>query len=133
MARDDWTLRSAAIFFAAGLALHSADHLRRGTGELTPEVLWGGMAITVAGVIAIAAVLTRHRLAPEAAVAVGFSTAIGVSASHLLPHWSSFSDAFPGSTVDALSWTAVSVEIASAILLGVAGVYALRRRTPRRS
>ena len=51
--RGDWVLRSAAIFFAAGLALHPADHLRRGTGVLTPEVFWGGMVITVAGVIAI--------------------------------------------------------------------------------
>src|SRR6266536_1626036 len=109
--RGDWVLRSAAIFFAAGLALHTADHLRRGTGVLTPEVFWGGMVITVAGVIAIAAVLTRHRLAPEVAVAVGLPTAIGVSASHLLPHWSSFSDAFPGGTDDTPgSWAAKKAE-----------------------
>jgi hypothetical protein len=127
--RGDQVLRYAALLFAAGLALHTADHLRRGTGVLTPEVLWGGMVVTVAGVIAITAVLTRHRLAPTVAAAVGFSTAIGVSASHLLPHWSSFSDAFPGSAADALSWAAVSIEIASAIMLGAAAVYAMRPTT----
>jgi hypothetical protein len=76
------------------------------------------MVVTVAGVIAIAAVLTRHRLAPEVAAAVGLLTAIAVSASRLLPHWSSFSDAFPGGAVDPLSWTVVSIEIGGAIVLG---------------
>lgn len=126
--RGDRALRWAAIFFAIGLAFHTADHLRRGTGVLTPEVFWGGMVITVTGVIAIVAVLARHRLASEVGVAVGFSTAVSVSASHLLPHWSAFSDAFPGGGVDGLSWAAVSVEIASAIILGGAAVYALRHR-----
>ncbi len=125
--RGDWGLRYAAIFFAAGLAVHTADHLRRGVGVLTPEVLWGGTVLTVAGVVAIVAVLARHRLAPKIAVAVGFYTAISVAASHLLPHWSSLSDTFPGGRVDALSWAAVSVEIAGAIALGAAAAAALRR------
>jgi hypothetical protein len=94
---------------------------------LTPEVLWGGTVLTVAGVVAIVAVLARHRLAPKIAVAVGFYAAISVAASHLLPRWSSLSDAFPGGRVDALSWAAVSVEIAGAIALGAAAAAALRR------
>jgi hypothetical protein len=122
----DRRLRSAAIVFAGGLALHTADHLRRGVGVLTPEVLWGGVVLTVAGVITIAAVLARHRLAAKVAVVVGFYTAI--AASHLLPHWSSLSDAFPASGVDALSWVAVSVEIAGALALGASATAALRRR-----
>jgi hypothetical protein len=123
----DRSLRSAVIVFAGGLALHTADHLRRGVGVLTPEVLWGGTVLTVAGVITIAAVLARHRFAAKVAVVVGFYTAISVAASHLLPRWSSLSDAFPGSGVDALSWVAVSVEIAGALALGAAATAALRR------
>lgn len=110
----DRALRSAAIVFAVGLALHTADHVRRGVGVLTPEVLWGGTVLTLVGVVAIAAVLARHRLAPKVAVVVGFYTAVAVATTHLLPHWSSLSDAFPGSGVGWLSWAAVSVEIAGA-------------------
>jgi hypothetical protein len=90
------------------------------------------MALSVCGAIAIALVLVRHRRAPLVATAVGFPTALGVAASHLLPHWSSFSDAFPGSDVDALSYVAVLVEILSALVLGTAGTYVLRRRAQGR-
>ena len=131
--REDRLLRYAALFFTAGLLVHGADHWRRGFGVLTPEVYWARMAVSVLGVIAIALVLLRHRLAALVAVAVGFSTALGVAASHLLPHWSSFSDAFPGSGVDALSYTAVLVEIISALVLGAAGTYVLRRAGRRRA
>ena len=86
---EDRLLRYAALFFTAGLLVHGADHWRRGFGVLTPEVYWAGMAVSVLGVIAISLVLLRHRLAALVAVAVGFSTALGVAASHLLPHWSS--------------------------------------------
>ncbi len=79
------------------------------------------------GLIAIALVLMGHRLAPMFAVAVGFPTALGVAASHLLPRWSSFSDALPGSGVGALSYAAVIVEIVGALALGMAGTYTLRR------
>jgi hypothetical protein len=123
----DRALRSAAIVFAVGLALHTADHLRRGVDVLTPEVLWGGTVLTFLGVVAIAAVLARHRLASKVAVVVGFYTAIAVATTHLLPRWSSLSDAFPGSAVDALSWAAVSVEIAGATVLGTTAAIALRR------
>jgi hypothetical protein len=72
-------------------------------------------------------VLTHYRLARQVAVVVGFSTAVAVAASHLLPRWSSLSDAFPGSSVDALSWAAVSVEIAGALTFGTAAAFALWR------
>jgi hypothetical protein len=77
-------------------------------------------------------VLTRHRLAPVLAVAVGFPDAIGIAAVHLLPHWSSsLSDAFPGAHgtgVTALSWVAAITEIAGALAFGFAGLYVLRRQ-----
>jgi MYXO-CTERM domain-containing protein len=80
--------------------------------------------------------MTRHRLAPVAAIALGFPVAVGVAAVHLLPRWSDFSDAFPGSTtgVNAMSWTVVLIEIAGAFALGLAGLAMLRRsREPARS
>jgi hypothetical protein len=124
--RAERWLRYATILYAIGLALHSADHFRRGLDVLTPEVFWGGNVITVIGVTAIALVFLRHRLAPVVAVIGGWPIAIGVTAAHLLPHWSVFSDAFPGSAVSPVSWAAVLIEIAGALALGAAGAYALR-------
>jgi len=112
--------------------------LRRGTDVLTPEVLWAGALTTVMGLILIAVVFSRHRLAPLAAAAFGFSNAAGVAAVHLLPHWSAFSDAFPGGAergVEATSWAVALIEIAGLLALGVAGTYVLMQGSvvPERS
>jgi hypothetical protein len=120
-------LRLATAVYAGGLVLHTADHLRRGIDVITGEVFWGGMVLTTVSVIAIALVVTHHHSAPLVAAVVGFTAAVGVSASHLLPHWSSLSDSLPDGNVDALSWAAVLIEIVGAIAFGVAGLYALRR------
>lgn len=126
---DDRVLRAATVLYAIGLLTHLADHFRRGTSVLTGEVNLLGTISTVAGLATIALVFTRHHLAPVGAVALGFPVAIGVAAVHLLPRWSDFSDAFPGSTtgVNALSWTVVLLEIAGAAALGLAGLAMLRR------
>lgn len=119
-------LRAAALLYAAGLALHTADHFRRGTDAVTPQVLWLGTAGTVLGILAIAAVLVGHRMAPEIAAAVGLPKAIGVSAVHFLPAWGAFSDSFVTGDVGALSWAAASIEVAGALALGVGGLWAFR-------
>jgi hypothetical protein len=134
--REQVFLRNAAILYGAGLVLHFADHVRRGTEVLTGEVSLLGTISTVAGVVTIGLIMTRHRLAPVAAIALGFPVAVGVAAVHLLPRWSDFSDAFPGSTtgVNAMSWTVVLIEIAGAFALGLAGLAMMRRsREPARS
>ena len=136
MSREQVFLRNASILYGVGLVLHIADHVRRGTSVLTGEVNLLGTISTVAGVITIGLVMTRHRLAPIAAIALGFPVAIGVAVVHLLPRWSDFSDAFPGSTtgVNAMSWTVVLIEIAGAFALGLAGLAALRgSREPART
>lgn len=125
--RGDWLLRYAAILYGAGFLLHSADHLRRGVDAITPEVLWAGNISSVLGIAAIALVLMGHRLGAVVAIAVGFPTALGVAAVHLLPAWGAFSDSLSDGGVDVLSWAAVLIEIGGAVALGVAGVIALRR------
>ena len=126
---DDRLLRYATALYAAGLAAHSADHLRRGTGVLTWEVFWAGMLSTAIGLITIVLVFARHRLAPLLATAAGLPIALGVGAVHLLPHWSALSDAFPGAQgtdVTALSWTVVLLKISGALAVGAAGLRLLR-------
>jgi hypothetical protein len=117
-------LRSAAVLYGAGLALHTADHIRRGVGVLTPEVYWLGTISTIAGVVTLVLVLARHRRAPLVAALVGFQVALGTAAVHLLPHWSSFSDALPGARgtgVTLFSWIVVNIEIVGALLMGIFG------------
>jgi hypothetical protein len=124
-------LRWSAALYGVVWVVHTSDHLRRGTGAVTREVLIAGSAAAVMQVIAIGAVFARHRLAPLIAVAIGFPDAIGIAAVHLLPHWSSFSDAFPGAHgtgVTAFSWVAAVAEIAGALAFCAAGVYVTSRR-----
>ncbi len=125
--RGEWVLRYAALFYATGFLVHTADHFRRGLDVLTPQVLWAGELTGVVAVAAIALALLRPRLAPLVAAATGFSLGLGVAVVHLLPRWSALSDSLPDGGVDALSWAAVLIEIAGALAFGAAGVYALRR------
>jgi hypothetical protein len=119
----------AAIVYAAAFVIHTGDHVRRGLDVETTQVLVLGNAAAVFQVLAIAAVFARHRFAPVLAVALGFPDAVGIAAVHLLPHWSSFSDAFPnahGTGVTGLSWIAAIAEVGGALIFGLAGLYALR-------
>jgi hypothetical protein len=122
----DRALRYSTGLYAIGLVAHTADHLRRGTGLLTHHVFWAGNLSTLAGVITVALVFSRHRLAPVMAAAFGVPVAVGVAAVHLLPHWSAFSDAFPGaapaSKVEWISYVVVLVEIIGAALTGIIAV-----------
>ena len=121
----DRLLQASTALYALGLALHTADHVRRGTAVISPEVFWAGVFSTSMGLVTIALVFTRHRLAPLAAALLGIPVAVGVAAVHLLPHWSVFSDAFPGAHgtgVTAVSYLVVLVEILGAFALGVVGL-----------
>ena len=126
--RSDWYLRYAAGVYAVGLTVHTGDHLRRGTDAVTREVFWAGMLLTVISVITLALVFLRQRVAPAVASIVGFTAAVGVTASHLLPHWSSLSDSLPDGSVDAFTWFAVLLEIGGALAMGVAATQVWRSR-----
>ncbi len=131
---ETW-LRVTAVIFAVALVVHGADHLRRGLGVVTGEVLGAGAIQQVGAAAALILVFGRHRFAPAAAVVVGFASAAGFTAAYLLPHWSAFSDPFTGAAVaqnvNAFSWFAALFEIAADIAFGVAGLQLLlaQRRT----
>ena len=116
-------LRIAGILFAAGSAIHIADHLRRGQGSVTDTLDAVGTLALVLQVVVVTLILTRHRLAPLAAVAVGPSLAVGFLAAHWLPHWSALSDPLWDMTSSwpALSYAASILEIAGAVAVGLAG------------
>jgi hypothetical protein len=122
-------LKYAALFYALGLALHTADHLRRGLDASTSQVLVIGNLSTALGITVAALAVVGNRHAPFLAAITGFPIAFGVAAVHLLPRWSAFSDTFVNAHntgVTAMSWTVVLVEIAGALALGVAGLAVIR-------
>lgn len=123
----------SAWVYGAGLVIHTADHFRRGTSVVSAQILWLGTISTFIAVFTFALIARRARRAPHVAAFVGIATAIGVSAVHLLPAWSaSLSDAFPGGAVrgvTAVSWSAVLIEIAGALAMGLAALTMLRSRS----
>jgi hypothetical protein len=110
----------ANIAFVAAVALHTSDHLRqaRGVGAVPPAVLAGGTLIVIMAVTTLVLTLRRHRAAALAATVVGFATAIGVTASHVLPTWSILSDSYLELALDGYSWAAALTEILAGAVLG---------------
>jgi hypothetical protein len=124
----DWT----AVFFAAALLLHGADHLRRGMNVIRPAVMIGGTLQLILAVVTIALVIARNRWAPYAAVAIGFVSAVGFIAAHLLPTWGFFSDSFINAPawarVTTFSWVTAIVEIVADLVFGTVGLLVLKAR-----
>jgi len=124
-------LKYCALFYALGLALHTADHLRRGLGVLTPQVIWAGNVSTAIGITVAILVILGHRFGPMLAAVTGVPVALGVAAVHLLPKWSALTDAFVGAHdtgVTAMSWSVVVIEIVGALAMGVVGYAIVRER-----
>lgn len=117
----------AHLVFLLTMVLHGADHVRQGTGRLTPEVFWGGLFLAALALAPLPLTLRRHPRAPLVAAVVGLWTALAVSASHLAPHWSAFSDPYPDLSLDAYSWAVMLAEIAAALVFGLIGLTELRR------
>ena len=123
------SLRLAGYLFAVGSAVHLFDHLRRGQGSVTEELYWAGNLALVLQVAVITLILTRHRLAPLAAIAAGFPLALGFFAAHWLPEWSALSDPlWEIDSVRGFSYIASSLEIVGALAIGVAGIRIIRQR-----
>jgi hypothetical protein len=131
------SLTVANLAFVVAMALHAIDHTRQGRGleALTREVRWGGVALAVVAVGALLLTLRHSPFAPLVATVVGFGTAIAVTASHLVPHWSALSDPYAGLGLGLYSWAVVLAEVVTALLLGIAGLVELRRqqRAPARA
>jgi hypothetical protein len=100
-----------------------------------PAVMIAGMIQGVAAAITVGLVFLGNRWAPHSAILVGFASAVGFSAAHLLPTWGAFSDSFidaaPAAGVTWFSWITAIVEILADLLLAGAGVAVLiARSTP---
>ena len=75
----------AVVVFVAAFGLHGIDHLRRGMAASPPAIMVGGMIQGIFAVVAVVLILRHHRWASEAAIAVGFGSAVLFVYAHLLP------------------------------------------------
>ena len=123
-------LRWAAILFAIGFGIHGLDHLRRGMSASPLFVMVGGMIQGLFVVAAVVMALTQRRRAPEAAIAVGFGSAVVFTYAHLLPTFlPGYQDSFislPHINVTWFSWFSALTEIGTGIVFAIAGVRARR-------
>lgn len=119
------------MFFAVGAVLHNYDHLRRGTGTLSSELLWVGRAGIVLSAVLIVLALVRHRFAPHAVAIGGVVLALGFIGAHWLPTWSVLSDSFVEGDAAFVSQAASMLEIVGALVFAGTGLYALRARRPQ--
>jgi hypothetical protein len=114
------------VALLAVLVLHDLDHVRQGR-DIEAGVIAIGILGDVVAIASLGLALAGHRLAPPAAVVVGFGTALGFVAVHALPDWGPISQGYPGIGVDLLSWVAVFIPIAVAVGLGLSGLAASSR------
>jgi hypothetical protein len=119
------------IVFAAAFGLHGIDHLRRGMSASPPSIMVGGMIQGIFVVVAVMLILRHHRWASEAAIAVGFGSAVLFVYAHLLPAFLPiFQDSFvsgPRINVTWFSWLTAVAEIGTGLALGYLGLQARRR------
>ncbi|HTZ14017.1 MAG TPA: hypothetical protein VMC78_10425 [Mycobacterium sp.] len=131
-ARDNEThiLRWAAIAFAIGFGIHGLDHMRRGMSASPPFIMVGGLVQGLFVAAAVVMALTRHRRAPEPAIAVGFGSAVVFTYAHLLPTFlPGYQDSFispPHINVTWFSWFSALTEIGTGIVFAIAGIRARR-------
>jgi len=125
-------LLPATVVLIVAQALHDLDHVRQGRSIEAPVLFLGGIAY-VAAFAVLFLVLRRNRAAPAAAVLVGFGTAVGFVAVHVVPDWGPLADGYPEAGVDAGSWAVVLLDIAVAVWLGVVGLRARRGASPSTS
>jgi cyanate permease len=129
-ARDNVTdiLRWAAIAFVIGWGIHALDHLRRGMSASPPFIMVAGMIQGLFVAVAVVMALTRHRRAPEAAIAIGFASAVGFTYAHLLPTFlPGYQDSFissPHINVTWFSWFSALTEIGTGVVFALVGIRA---------
>ena len=127
--RPDQRLRLAGFAFAIGSAVHLLDHLRRGQASVADELYWAGNLALVVQVVVITLIVTRHRLSAVAALAACIPLALGFLSAHWLPTWSALSDpVWEIDSLQAFSYVASSLEVVSALAVGLAGQGVVRAR-----
>jgi hypothetical protein len=132
LARAQQFLRWSAVALAIGFGTHAIDHVRRGMSAATMLVMIGGGAEALSIAIAVFMVLSRRAWAAQAAMVVGFGTALASTYGHLLPTvLPGFQDSFvspPHTGVTWYSWVSLAAAMGTGIVFGFTGIRVLRSR-----
>jgi len=106
------------------LVIHALDHSLR-QDAVVPAA---GQALGLVGFVAVLGSLglaaVASHLAPLATAVVGFSTAVGLVAVHVLPSWGPFSQPYESLGVDAVSWIGMLIPMLAGALVGGIGLRA---------
>lgn len=125
-------LPCAAAAFVIGFGIHGVDHLRRGMSASPPFIMIGGGVQGVLVAAAVILVCTRRARAAQAAILVGFGSALVFSYAHLLPTLlPGYQDSFispPHTNVTWFSWLSAVAEIGTGMLFGFAGIEAVNNQ-----
>ena len=93
-------------------------------------IMVGGMIQGLFVVVAILLAVTGRRRAPEAAIVVGFGSAILFTYAHVLPsYFPAYQDSFvsgPRINVTWFSWVSAAAEIGTGMVFAIAGIRARR-------
>ncbi|HVQ83736.1 MAG TPA: hypothetical protein VMS84_03010 [Mycobacterium sp.] len=123
----------AILVFTAAFAVHGLDHLRRGMAASPPSIMVGGTIQGLFVAVALVLVLRRHRWASQAAIVVGFGSALVFTYAHVLATFlPGYQDSFssgPRVNVTWFSWLTAVGEIGAGLVLGYVGLQARRRPT----
>ena len=126
------SLTVAIVLFAAAFGLHGLDHLRRGMTASPPSIMIAGTIQGSLVAVAVALVLRHHRWASEAAIFVGFGSALGFTYAHVLrtflPDYQDSFSSGPRINVTWFSWLTAAAEIGAGLILGYVGLRARRSR-----
>jgi hypothetical protein len=113
------------------IVVHDLDHLRQGRA-LKSELYGVGAIALLTAMVSLILAVREHWLAPAAAIVVGFGNVVGVALVHVAPHWGPLSDPYAAAHVDWFSWTVIVAMMFVGLMLGVAGLRAVRHsRQPR--
>lgn len=112
----------ANLLLVSLLMIHALDHaLRQDVSVPAAGQALGGVGM-LAALSALGLAVGASRLAPRATAIVGFSTAAGFVAVHVLPNWGSFSQPYQDIGVDTVSWIGLLLPMVGAAVVGGAGL-----------
>lgn len=116
----------ANLMLVGLLVIHALDHALRQDAPVPAAAQVVGIVGTLAALVSLGVAARARRPAPLVTAVVGFSTAVGFVAVHLLPDWGPFSQPYQDLGVDAVSWSGLLLPIVGAALVGGTGIRAAR-------
>lgn len=123
--------RANLILFGL-LIIHTLDHaFNQPSRELPASAGYIGVAGFILAATSTVMCLRRYPHAAAISFFAGISTALGVFAVHVAPHWSSISDPYANFDPNILSWTLMFAPLVAGVWLAMVATNQLVKRDPQ--